>query len=146
MVLPAIGSRHSCYLLAELTLLKGDKPRGTNPVLRGGKKEGTELPFFALCFFLCLFLASLPWEKYGHLRRWRKNSLLPAASRSDVCPFQIVKPRLIRPFGFSYTFSPRRDELYEKVEASRVILQQAQGQAKNITDNCIARVGSIEGI
>lgn len=72
--------------------------------------------------------------------------MLPSASRSDVCPFQIVKLRLIRPFGFSYTFAPRRDELYEKVGASHVILQQAQGQAKNITDNCIARVGSIEEI
>lgn len=57
-----------------------------------------------------------------------------------------MKLRLIRPFGFSYTFAPRRDELYEKVGASHVILQQAQGQAKNITDNCIARVGSIEEI
>jgi len=41
-------------------------------------------------------------------------------------------------------FSPRRAELYEKVEASSVTLQQAQGQTKPITDNCVARVGSID--
>lgn len=148
------GPSSHCILLPAcwIAALLGDGPRGPHLNFWGENKNQKTAnwaaflwPLFPSPFFIFFKLWSFgksmgPWEE------GKRTILLPTVPGADVCPFRTVSLRLIRPFGFSYIFfPPKRAELYEKVEASCVTLQQAQGQAKPITDNCIARVWQHRG-